>query len=101
MEANIFLSSQIQIQTWLLKDDANRLTYRFGLFRDIIARNQDIAGGRDERGCQDRDGRRFTCSVGPEKREERTRGHRESNIINSVGFFALLAFYQLFNPDNW
>ena len=38
MEANIFLGSQIQIQTWFLKDDANRLTYRFALFRDIIAR---------------------------------------------------------------
>src|SRR5690348_10354302 len=84
VEPDVFLSSEVHVQRWVLKDNPDLATHLARLADHIVPGDLHAAGGQPESGREDRDGRRLAGAVWPEESEELSLLDVEADTVDRV-----------------
>ena len=100
VEADVFLGREIQVETRVLKDDADLAADIGRGGRQIVAGDADLPTGAGEGGGQDRDDRRLTGAVRTEQGEELARGDGEGDAVDGVCLGPFIALGEIPHLDD-
>ena len=100
VKPNVLLARQVHVEARILKDDPDLAPDSAGLGDDIIAADPHPAGGWDQGGRQDRDGRRLAGAVRPEQGKELTRLDREGDPVDGIRLALSVSLDEILDLDD-